>query len=259
MKIITYRKATGKYFPEGTMRLDYSSSVDGAADWALALPGRNSALWIVIIHGHGSHGDQIFTRCDIRNSWLPVFLETGAGILSVNLRDNAWMGPAASTDMHGLIDWLRSKYGMQKTIFASGSMGGTSNLIYAVLHPEDVDGVVARGAATDLASYYNWCIGQDMPIIQEIAEAIRISYGGTPEQQPELYRRHSALANADRLTMPVFFSHGGADELIPVEQARALAAKMTGRKNFHYFEIPGGNHDSPLTESNSFPKIISMI
>ncbi|MFA6100692.1 MAG: alpha/beta hydrolase [Victivallaceae bacterium] len=259
MKIIDYQKAAGEYLPEGTGRLNYISDADEHADWALALPGENPELWIVVIHGHGSHGDQLYARQDIRELWLPVFRQTGAGILTVNLRDNAWMGPAAVADMHDLIEWLRREYGMKKTIFASGSMGGTSNLIYAVLHPEDVSGVVARGAATDLASYYNWCVRQQMPIIQEIGEAIRIAYGGTPEQKPELYRRHSALANAARLKMPVFFAHGGADQLIPVEQARALADKLAGQKNFSYFEIPGGNHDSPLTESISFPKIISMI
>ncbi|MEI8248682.1 MAG: alpha/beta fold hydrolase [Lentisphaerota bacterium] len=259
MRIIDFGKVAGEYYPEGIRRLNYVSDVDGHTDWVLALPGENPELWIVVIHGHGSHGDQLYARQDIRELWLPVFRDTGAGILTVNLRDNAWMGPAAASDMHDLVDWLRREYGMGKTIFASGSMGGTSNLIYAVLHPEDVNGVVARGAATDLASYYDWCVRQRMPIIQEIGEAIRISCGGTPEQQPELYRRHSVLANAGRLTMPVFLSHGGADQLIPVEQARALADKLAGQKNFSYCEIPGGNHDSPLAESISFPKIISMI
>lgn len=258
MKIINYQKMCEDCFPSGTMRLDYIGTHD-VKDWALALPGKNPELWIVVIHGHGSHGDQLYTRHDLREFWLPVFRKTGAGILTVNLRGNAWMGPAAATDMHDLVVWLRREYDMKKTIFASGSMGGTSNLIYSVLHPEDVSGVVARGAATDMATYYNWCMRQQMPIIQEIRAAIQISYGGTPEQQPELYRRHSALANTDRLTMPVFLSHGGADQLIPVEQARSLAKKMTGRENFHYFEIPGGNHDSPLTESISFPQIISTI
>jgi pimeloyl-ACP methyl ester carboxylesterase len=83
---------------------------------------------------------------------------------------------------------------MKKTIFCSGSMGGTSNLIYAALHPEDVRGLVIHGAATDLSSYYRWCETQKQPIIHEIAEAIRNSYGGTPDEKPDLYLRHSALA-----------------------------------------------------------------
>lgn len=259
MKIISLENAVGEFYPAGLKRLEYISDVDGLKDWAVLLPGENKGLWIVVIHGHGSHGDQLFTRKDVREIWLPVFRNTGAGILCVNLRDNAWMGPAAATDMHDLINYLRISHGMKKTIFCSGSMGGTSNLIYAVLHPEDVNGLVIRGAATDLASYCRWCKTQQKPIIHEIAEAIRISYGGTPDEKPELYRKHSSLANFAKLTMPLFLVHGGADDIMPVEQARALTGKMNGRKSFFYTEIPGGNHDSPLTETKSFPAIVNML
>ncbi len=168
------------------------------------------------------------------------------------------MGSAAAVDMHDLVGYLRKEYGMKKTIFCSGSMGGTSNLIYAVLHPEDVNGLVIRGAASDMASYFKWCRTQTKPILNEIAEAIRKSYGGAPDEKPDTYLRHSALANAEKLTMPLFFSHGGADDIIPVEQARNLADKLKDRKNFSYTEIPNGNHDSPLMETESFPSIINM-
>jgi pimeloyl-ACP methyl ester carboxylesterase len=177
----------------------------------------------------------------------------------VNLRDNAWMGPAAVSDMHALIDYLRVSHGMKKTIFCSGSMGGSSNLTYAVLHPEDVSGLVIRGAAPDLADYYRWCLTQDKPILHQIAEAIRISYGGTPDEKPELYRKHSALANFAKLTMPLYLVHGGVDDIMPVEQSRALAMKMKGRENFFYVEIPDGNHDSPIADKEGFPKVVSMI
>ncbi len=259
MRVISCEKAGGEHFPPGVMRLEYASDVDGLKDWALLLPGENRKLWIVVIHGHGSHADQLFVRHDIREKWLPVFCQTGAGILCVNLRDNAWMGPAAVTDLHDLLNFLRAEYGLQKTLFCSGSMGGTSNLIYAVLHPEEVDGLIVRGGATDLASYYRWCKTQDSPIVQEIAAAIKTSYGGTPDEKPELYQSHSALANVGKLTMPLFLVHGGADAIIPVEQARRLAAKMENHPGFFYSEIPGGNHDSPLAETFCLPRILALL
>ena len=259
MKVISCNKAVGEFFPEGLMQLDYVSDVDGLRDWALLLPGVDKSLWIVVIHGHGSHGDQLYTRMDVREKWLPVFRKTGGGIITVNLRDNAWMGPAAAADMHDLVNYLRISHGMRKTIFCSGSMGGSSNLIYAVLHPEDVNGLVIRGAAPDLALYYQWCLNQDMPILHEIADAIRTSYGGTPDEKPELYRRHSALANFAKLNMPLFLIHGEADAIMPVSQARQLSEKLKNHRNFLYIEIPGGNHDSPLAEAKSFPAIQEMI
>ena len=253
MKVTAKSAQAGEYFPDGLVRLEYKSSYDDFKDWALILPGDNPEFWIIVLHGHGSHGDQLYTRQDVRENWLEPLRATGAGILSPNLRDNAWMNPAAAFDMHELIDYLRNEYGLKKTLFCSGSMGGTGNLIYSILHPEDVDAVIARGAATDLKSYLNWCLKQEKPIIHEIAEAISTSY-----KEDEL-EKHSTLLNAEKLTMPVYFIHGGADETIPVEQARILAEKLQGKADFFYEEIPGGNHDSPLYESKSLAKISSLI
>ena len=259
MRNIQLTQAVGAYFPVGLRRLDYESAVDGRKDWALLRPGPDRGLWIVVIHGHGSQGDQLFTRADIRQAWLPVFLESGASLLTVNLRGNAWMGPAAVADMHAMLEWLRAEYELKQTIFCSGSMGGTSNLIYGALYPKDVNGIVARGAASDPAAYHAWCLTQDQPLLHEIAQAIRTSYGGAPADVPEIYRRHSALHNAATLTMPVCCSHGGADAIIPVAQARALAERLRGAPHFIYKEIPGGAHDAPLYETNDFETVLRLI
>ncbi len=259
MRIVDFNSVTGGDFPVGIKRLAYDSGVDGVRDWGLLLPGKRRDLWMVVLHGHGARGDQLYTRKDIRETWLPEFLNTGAGILTLNLRGNAWMSPAAAVDLHDVLHYLRAEQGLQKAVFCSGSMGGTGNLIYGVLHPEDVAGIVARGAAADLAGYCNWCRTQTRPILKEIADAIYAAYGAAPEQAPDLYRRHSALANAERLTMPVYLSHGGADEIIPVAQSRELAEKMSGRSNFHYHEIPGGNHDSPLHDKQGLRFVFDRI
>ena len=132
-------------------------------------------------------------------------------------------------------------------------MGGTGNLIYSILYPEDVDAVVSLGAATDLKSYLKWCLTQDKPVIREIAEAITTAY-----KENEL-TKHSTLLNAEKLNMPVYFIHGGADETIPVEQARMLAEKLHDKADFFYEEIPNGNHDSPLYEIKSLDKIMDII
>ncbi|MDD5678023.1 MAG: hypothetical protein PHW60_08560 [Kiritimatiellae bacterium] len=240
-------------------RLDYASAVDDAPDWALLRPGKRHELWTVVLHGHGSHGDQLYTRRDVREKWLPDFLDTGAGIITLNLRDNAWMCPAAAADMHAVLDFLRAEFGMQKTIFCSGSMGGTGNLIYGVLYPGDVAGIVARGVASDVGSYYRWCTTQTLPILREIADAILTAYGADPDHAPEIYRRHSAQANVNRLAMPVYLTHGGADRIIPVEQSRILAELLRDKKNFFYHEIPGGDHDSPLHDKQGLSWVLQRI
>lgn len=259
MDIIKIATADRAHIPEGVLRIDYRSATDRIVDWALVWPGERRDLWIVVIHGHGSSGDQLFTRQDVREAWLGPFRQSGAGLLCVNLRGNAWMCPPAALDLHDLLTHMRLDWGLERTLFCSGSMGATSNLIYAVLHPNDVQGIVARGAATDLASYHRWCLSQDRPILGEIARAIVCSYAGTPDERPAVYQQHSALYHADRLTMPIYFTHGAADATIPVSQAQALAQRLAGSPRFVYREIPNGGHDSPLTETDGFGWVLDQL
>ncbi|NQU12317.1 alpha/beta fold hydrolase [bacterium] len=232
--------------PAAVFRLEYASELDDQSDWALVRPGRHRELWVVVCHGHGSQGDQLYTRPDIRAAWLPAIERLGAGILTPNLRGNAWMSPAAVADLHDLLGWLREQWGGRQFVLFSGSMGGTGNLIYAVRRPDDVAAVVALGAATDLAAYYHWCRQQSLPVCAEIADAIAAHYGGTPEEQPDVYAAHNVLGQTAALRMPVYLAHGERDALMPVNQARALAKPLAGGAAFRYEEIPDGDHDSPL-------------
>jgi len=248
--------------PEGLLRIDYMSGAGNEKfqDRALILPPvGETLLWIVCIHGHGSHCDQLYVREDMRKLWLPKFQSSGAGILTPELRGDAWMSPAAAGDLHWLIDFLRGEFGAKQFLFFGGSMGGASNLMYSVLHPEDVAAAVALGAAGDMASYYDWCRKRNSGVLRDIADAIEKSYGGAPEDSPEIYRRHCAAEHADRLRMPVFISHGSGDEVIPVAQMRLLAERMAGAENFIYSEIVGGDHDSPLCRIDAFDWAVEQI
>ena len=236
--------------PAGLSRLDYRSGVDGVSDWALLLPpAKGVRTWIVNLHGHGSVGDQLYTRDDIREWWLPQYLQRGFGILTPTLRGNPWMCPAAVEDLDALLAFVRQRHDAERIIFEGGSMGGTSSLIFATFHPEVIAGMVIRGAAPDLVSYLAFCRQRqaEQPILGEIADAIVASYGGTPDEQPELYRRHSAIYHADRLRgIPIFYAHGAHDEIMPVADSRRFVAAMAGNDRFTYLEVPDGDHDSPL-------------
>jgi len=244
--------ATGRRdLPECVQKVTYRSGQDGLADWALVWP-QPGEDWIVCLHGHGSHGDQLYLRPDIREAWLSGFRTGGLSILTPNLRNDAWMSPDAAADLEALVDWVRSEYGGRRFVFFGGSMGGAGVLTYAALHPTDVWRVVALGAVTDLAAYQVWSRRQG-GLLEEIAGAIVSAYGSQPEERPEIYRRHSPLHHAERLTMPVLLSHGQADAIMPVDQARSLARKLQGRADFVYQEIPAGDHDAPLRSALAVP------
>ena len=244
--------------PDDVTKIDYMSDVDGTRDWALAWPDESTDMWLVCLHGHGSTGDQLYTRSDIRDARLPEFRRKRLSILTPNLRGNSWMGPSAAADLHSLLEYCRNRFGARRFVFFSGSMGGTGNLIYSILHPEDVHAAVALGAATDIASYYEWCSEGPLPVHEEIADAIRNGYGGKPDELPAVFKRHSTLDNCERLSMPVFLVHGSADGLMPVSQARALSEKLKNRSNFIYEEIPDGNHDAPLSHTHALERVLSL-
>ena len=234
----------------GVERLTYQSPLDGTLDWALAShPSRAAGPWIEHLHGHGSTGDQLYTRADIRAMWLLRYRALGFGVLSPNLRGNAWMCPEAAEDLHLLLNWVRHEYGVKAFYFVSGSMGGTGNLIYAMLHPEDVTAAVALCSVTDIGGYHEWCCGHPGGVRDEIRLAVESAYKGRPDQVSDRYSGHSVMRHADRLTMPLFLSHATGDDVIPVEQSRDLCRRLSTAKNVTYVEIEGGDHDSPLHKS----------
>ncbi len=221
-------------------RVDYRSSYDGFPDWYLYRPG-TGGFGVVVLHGHGSAGDQLVTRADLVREWLPALDCCGAGVAAPNLRGNAWMSEGAAADLAQLLRDCRERSGWKRVFIVSGSMGGTGALIFAMLHPELIDGLGVLGAATDIGRYRAWCATRPEPILREIHDAIARAY-----PTKELQERHNVCRHAGRLAMPVLLYHGGADAIIPVSEARALAECLAGKPGFRYHEIVNGNHDAPL-------------
>lgn len=232
-------------------RVEYESAADGFRDLYLVHRVGNARICAVVLHGHGSTGDQLLTRPDIAENWTRFLLKQNVSILSPNLRGNAWMKEAAVADLRQIIEAEREKNPWQKLLVVSGSMGGTGALIFAMRHPELVNGVGALGAATDPQSYLDWLEPETGPILQEIRAALLAAY-----PTPESRETNSVLRHADRLAMPVCYLHGEADATIPVSEARALRDRLAGKPDFFYREIGDGNHDSPLP---AFPEVFRKL
>lgn len=222
-------------------KYNYKSQTDEYEDWYLSHEGKSEGDCIVYLHGHGSHGDQLLTREDVQGYCFPFLFDLGMHIVSPNLRDNAWMCPLAVDDLFMILDEGKRKYSWKRIFIVSGSMGGTGALIFAMRHPELIDGVAALGAATSIKRYMNWCTDSPKEIVnKEIYNAIAHAY------TEDAFDLNDVCKHAGKLRMPVLLYHGGADDVIPPVEAQSLNGILRGKGNFYYHEIPGGNHDSPL-------------
>jgi len=245
MSVTSVTPQRGAAYPPGTERITYRSAVDGVEDWALFLPGDPARSTIVYLHGSFSLADQIFTRQDVRRFWLTRIQAGRHPLLSVNLRGTAYMSPAATADLTDLLRYCRNALGCRRFVLLGGSGGASSAMAYAVLHPEEIHGVIAMGMC-DIVARLDFARRSGNPVLQKLATTVFAAYGGTLEEKPELYQARSVLAHADRLTMPIILTMGENDQLIPVAETRKIAAAMKGRSNFVYHEIPGGGHDAAL-------------
>ena len=225
----------------------YTSAVDGRTDWYLRTDAGNGKNCVVFLHGHGSDGNQLFSRPDMKPH-LEFLNRIGASIISPNLRENAWMNPAAVADLAMILQQEKAQMQFQRCIFASASMGGTGALIFACRHPELVDALVVLGGATSLRRYREWCAQGDLPIHKDIRDAIDATYS---EDDLEL---HDVCAHASTLSMPLRFYHSVADRVIPVCEMKELQRRMAGMTNARFTEVPPlaeapnwwSNHDAPL-------------
>lgn len=218
----------------------FTSRVDGLADdYYLRNAGENTVC-LIYLHGHGSSGDQFFSRKDIAEVVLPTIYDYNLSVISPNLRANAWMSPAAAADLAEILIENQKKYRFSRYIICAGSMGGTGALIFASLYPELIDGVGVLGAATDLSRYRDFCGSQsESSVLKSIYDAISSNY-----QDPD-YERHSVCRNFSKLTMKLCYYHGDADQVIPVSEMLALKELMKEFPGAEFKTVPGP-HDAPL-------------
>lgn len=220
-----------------------TSRIDGFKDsYHLHDAGAGSDC-LVHLHGHNANGDQPFAREEIAAQLRPLVKKYNLSIFSPNLRNNAWMSPAAVADLRDMLLELKAKRKYKRFFFICASMGGTGGLIFASQHPELVSGLAVLGAATDLPRYREYLLkyhketGRD--IFLEIAQAIKNNH---TEKSLEEY---SVCKNFEKLTMPLVFYHGIEDYVMPVTEMYALQQKMVNFPNAEFKAVPGP-HNAPV-------------
>lgn len=208
-------------------QVEFTARVDGSKQRYLEfLPldytPTHACSLMIFLHGHGSDrwqiakGDQwreIQAVCDVAARHRMI-------LLSPDYRaTTSWMGPAAEADVVQIIRDQKTQRHIHKVFLSGGSMGGTSVLIFAALHSKMVNGVVSLNGTANLMEYAGF------------PDAIAASYGGKKSDMPREYRKRSPELVPRRFrAMPVAFTAGGRDTVVPPQSVLRLSKALEQRK-----------------------------
>lgn len=171
---------------------------------------------VIALHGHGADRWQFIkeSRGECRGL-RDVAARHRLILVSPDYRaKTSWMGPAAEADVVQIIAEVKQRHRIERVFIAGGSMGGTSALIFASLHPKLIAGVCSLNGTANMLEY------------ERFQDAIRASYGGTKKEVPDEYRQRSPELRPERLTMPVAVTTGGKDEVVPPQSVLRLVEKL---------------------------------
>ena len=227
------------------MDVPFTSKVDGTEQrYVVRLPKdfdvKKPHHLLIALHGHGSDRWQFISdardECRAARDTASIYQMI---YVSPDYRaKTSWMGPAAESDMLQMLDDLNRQYRIENVIISGGSMGGTSALAFAAMHPEHVDGIVSMNGTANLVEYAGF------------ADAIFASYGGTKAEKPNEYHKRSAELFPERLRMPVGLTTGGLDTLVPPDSTLRLAALLNQRElPVRLIHRPEGGHETTYIDA----------
>jgi dipeptidyl aminopeptidase/acylaminoacyl peptidase len=206
---------------------------------------------LIALHGHGSDRFQFAKdQRDECRSARDAAIKFRMLYISPDYRaKTSWMGPAAEADTVQIIEQLKKQFKITKVVICGGSMGGTSALTLAALHPELIDGVVSMNGTANLVEY------------TQFQDAISTSFGGSKQASPEEYRKRSAELNAGKLTMPIAFTTGGRDTVVPCDSILRLSANLLkSQKNIKLIHRPEGGHETSYADATeAFDFVIRQV
>ncbi len=197
---------------------------------------------LIALHGHGSDRWQ-FARGSIDEARAARDVAAAHRMLFVSpdyRRSTSWMGPKAEADVVQIIDELKTRYRLGKVIVCGGSMGGSSALTFAAIHPERVDGIAAMNGTANHLEY------------DRFQDAIAASFGGTKAQIPREYKKRSAEYWPERLTMPIGMTVGGKDDIVPAASVIRLAGVLKQlQANVLLIVRPSGGHSTNYADAKA--------
>jgi acetyl esterase/lipase len=224
--------------------------------------------WPVLLAIHGG-GWRRYDKAEYGPRIAKGFVRHGYAVVAPNYVLSA---PGFSTwplnleDIQSAVRWVRenaTELGLNPNqIVAIGESAGANLAALAGTDPgpavpgevsDKVNAVIAFSTPTDLTE-----LDFESPLA---AIAVNQFLGGTPSQVPQNYADASPIDHVSASDPPMLLVHGLQDPLIPVSQARQMAAALTAAGVRNQLILVNGGHDLdfPVNYANLIPQILEFL
>jgi dipeptidyl aminopeptidase/acylaminoacyl peptidase len=184
-----------------------------------------------VIFIHGGYGDNPeYTRALLDWNVAKLLLQEGFVVVSTDYRHD--LEGRDIDDIVAAFDYTSHLPSIKSDKVAYfGDSHGSYLAMMAATRTEPF-AIIHGWGVTDMAEWFEYIKKSSIPIYQRIAEDLRKSLGGEPQDVPEVYRQVSTITQIDRIKCPVLILHGEDDEDVPVAQAYKLvqALKEAGKQ-----------------------------
>ncbi len=215
-----------------TQRIHYTSTDEWRIDglFTPALPRKDASLSPLYVDVHGGPSG---AECDFWDGTTQFLASAGYAVFKPNMRGSWGHGTAFADavlgDMGGkdFQDILNGVEYLVKEGLVDGnrvSIGGWSNGGY--LTAWAVTQTQRFKAAMMGAGISDW---HNMHAQTNIADADILLLAADPLENPDVYRKHSPITYASRVTTPTLILHGEDDPAVPVAQAYAFYRALRER------------------------------
>ncbi len=226
------------------------------------VPTPKNAPGLIFIHGGGWKGGR---RQDYR-VYTTHFAKLGYVVATISYRlvPEAPF-PACVQDAKNAVRWMRAQAGSlgidaQHIAVIGGSAGG--HLAMMVGYSSDLKELEGNGGYPEVSSSVSAVVNfygpADLTTPFAIASGLvkELLDGKSFEQAPELYRQASPMAHLQQGAPPTLIFHGTLDEIVPIDQADSLSAKLKSLNVPHeYGRMEGWPHTMDAAQAvNAYAK-----
>lgn len=214
-----------------------------------------------VIFIHGGYGDNPdYTRALIEWNVAKLLLQEGFVVFSTDYRHD--LEGRDIDDVVAAFEYVSDlPFVKSEKVAYFGDSHGSYLAMMATTRTRPF--VIIHGwGVTDMAEWYDYIKRSSIPIYQQIADDLRKSLGGEPQDVPEVYSQVSPINQVSRIKCPVLILHGEDDEDVPVAHACKLAAALKEAGNefqLRVFKNAGHGLRSPEAQKAMESAVLEFI